>query len=152
MTSNFSERLQDERKRMGLSQEAFGKLGKVEKNSQFLYEKGTRLPDAEYLIQLHANHVDVLYLLSGERTESGASERIKELLAVLNKLAPTQMAMGFALINMLTLCGNDARTAQHDADAIWRASRLATQFLELDNRGRLLIEEAAKGAANAPAP
>jgi transcriptional regulator with XRE-family HTH domain len=150
MTTNFIECLRAERNRLGLSQEAFAKLGGVEKNAQFRYEKGERLPDVDYLLKLHAARVDVWYLLTGERLVQGAAQQVGELLAVANELAPPQAAMAFALLNMLKLCGNDGKTGLADADAIWRATRLAVQFLEVDSRGRQVVELAMAGALAAP--
>ena len=67
-TSNFFERLIEERKRLGLNQEEFGALAGVGKHSQLNYEKGSRKPDADYLIALEAHGVDVTYLLTGKRS------------------------------------------------------------------------------------
>lgn len=69
-TSNFYERLVEERKRLRLNQEEFGVLGSVSKHSQLNYEKGSRIPDADYLIAIGAHGVDLGYLLTGKRSES----------------------------------------------------------------------------------
>ena len=68
--SDFSERLREERARLGLTQEAFGELGGVRKQAQSLYESGKRTPDAAYLAGLHRAGVDVTYLLVGTRAMS----------------------------------------------------------------------------------
>lgn len=67
----FSERLRQLRLDAGLSQEAFGRLGGVQKQTQIKYEKGERSPDAQYLTGLHSAGVDVGYLLTGERSQPG---------------------------------------------------------------------------------
>ena len=65
----FSERLKEERGRLGLSQAAFGEVGGVGKLAQLNYEKGIRSPSAEYLHLLTAAGVDAGYLLTGKRDE-----------------------------------------------------------------------------------
>lgn len=59
-------RLLEERARLGLSQEAFGKAGGVRKGAQINYEKDARDPDVKYLQGIAAIGADVLYLVTGE--------------------------------------------------------------------------------------
>lgn len=66
--SKIGERLREERKRLGMSQEAFGALAGVKTNAQFNYEAGNRSPDSDYLSALAKHGVDVLYVLTGRRT------------------------------------------------------------------------------------
>ncbi|MFJ3468628.1 helix-turn-helix domain-containing protein [Pseudomonas sp. NPDC090203] len=61
-------RLKEERKRLGLSQQEFGAIGGVEANAQGKYENGERIPRADYLVALGKKGMDVLYVVSGERT------------------------------------------------------------------------------------
>jgi transcriptional regulator with XRE-family HTH domain len=61
-------RLKEERKRMGLSQQEFGTIGGVEANAQGKYENGERIPRSDYLAALGKKGVDVLYVITGERT------------------------------------------------------------------------------------
>lgn len=65
---DFSSRLAEERKRLGLNQEDLGALAGVSKMSQLNYEKGVRKPDTDYLIALAAHGVDASYLLTGLRS------------------------------------------------------------------------------------
>lgn len=62
----FYNRLRQERKRLGLSQEKFATLGGVTRDTQMNYESGSRKPDSDYMIALAIVGVDVLYLLTGE--------------------------------------------------------------------------------------
>lgn len=62
------ERLRLERKRMGLRQDEFGKLGNVSKTAQYLYESGRNWPTLEYLEALRIGGVDVAYIASGVRS------------------------------------------------------------------------------------
>ncbi|WP_397448700.1 helix-turn-helix domain-containing protein [Pseudomonas sp. NA-150] len=61
-------RLKEERKTLGLSQHDFAAIGGVEANAQGKYESGERTPRSDYLAALSGKGVDVLYLLSGQRT------------------------------------------------------------------------------------
>jgi transcriptional regulator with XRE-family HTH domain len=61
-------RLKAERKRLGLSQEALGARGGVATNAQGNYEGDKRTPDANYLAGVSAAGVDVLYVLTGQKT------------------------------------------------------------------------------------
>ena len=69
---NISDRLRDERERLGLNQVEFGSIGGVKKLAQINYEKGERHPDSAYLAAIAAAGADVLYILTGQRA-GGAS-------------------------------------------------------------------------------
>lgn len=64
------QRIKSERERLGLSQSAFGALAGASKGSQILYEKG-KPPTADYLECIGAAGADLLYILSGQRQDSG---------------------------------------------------------------------------------
>ena len=66
--STIGERLREERERLGLSQPAFAALGGAGKHSQINYEADRRSPDGQYLSAVAAHGVDVLYVLTGQRT------------------------------------------------------------------------------------
>ena len=68
MQKDIGNRLKEESERIGLSQEAFGELGGVKKLAQLKYEKGERAPDTTYLAALSVMGVDILYVLTGQRT------------------------------------------------------------------------------------
>lgn len=63
--STFSERLRDERKRLGLNQTELAGLAGVQKQAQVHYEAGDRSPNAAYLQAIAAAGADVLYILTG---------------------------------------------------------------------------------------
>ena len=67
MESTFGERLSLERQRLGLTQEALGKLGGMSRLAQFKYEHGEHMPSVEYLEKLFDNNVDAIFLLTGRR-------------------------------------------------------------------------------------
>ncbi|MDE2599028.1 MAG: helix-turn-helix transcriptional regulator [Rhodocyclaceae bacterium] len=70
--STLGSRLREERKRLGLLQPAFAELGGVKRVTQHLYEQDERVPDANYLLQMHAHGVDVTYVLLGTRKTANA--------------------------------------------------------------------------------
>lgn len=61
-------RLRAERKRLGLSQEAFAALADASKPSQVRYENGERYPDGQFLSRIAEHGADVLYILTGEHS------------------------------------------------------------------------------------
>jgi len=69
MDVGVGERLREERTRLGLKQEAFAQLGGITRNTQGSYEKGERNPDSVYLTAVLKVGVDVLYVLTGRRTQ-----------------------------------------------------------------------------------
>ncbi len=71
--SGIGERLREERERLGLAQGSFGELGGVKANAQGNYEKGDRHPDAAYLAAVAQHGVDVLYVVTGQRTPKPSS-------------------------------------------------------------------------------
>lgn len=59
------ERLKQERQRLGLSQEAFARIGGVGKRTQINYESGERRPDAAYFEGIASAGANVDYILTG---------------------------------------------------------------------------------------
>lgn len=73
-------RLREERERLGMTQEGFGQAGGVLKRALIRYEKGERMPDATFLAAIAAAGADVLYILTGQRTEGTASDPAEQVL------------------------------------------------------------------------
>ena len=67
-------RLREERERLGLSQTEVAEIAEkagvkgATRQSQALYEKGQRMPDAAFLAVMQGAGYDVAYLLTGQRT------------------------------------------------------------------------------------
>ncbi|CAK0758641.1 Transcriptional regulator [Gammaproteobacteria bacterium] len=61
-------RLKEERVRLGMTQDGFGALLDVQKSAQSKYENDLLSPSPEYLAGLVAVGVDVLYVLTGQRS------------------------------------------------------------------------------------
>ena len=71
---SFGKRLAEERKRIGLNQTEFGKIGGVTKTSQVNYEAGERSPNVDYWQAIAASGADVQYILTGIRTTAVATQ------------------------------------------------------------------------------
>lgn len=69
---NFGVRLAEERKRLGLKQSEFADLVGTDVPKQSLYETGKRELRADYLARLADAQVDVVYVLTGRRSEGGS--------------------------------------------------------------------------------
>ena len=71
-------RLREERERLGYSQTAVAELAEkagvkgATRQSQALYEKGQRMPDAAFLAVVQGAGYDVAYVLTGQRMGSAA--------------------------------------------------------------------------------
>lgn len=66
---SFFQRLKDARLNLGLNQTDFAQIGGVTKKTQMLYESGERAPDSTYLSAIAAAGADVLYILTGQRSQ-----------------------------------------------------------------------------------
>lgn len=67
MPSSISDRLLEERARLGLTQPAIAELCQVTIRTQRNYETGERAPDAHYLAAFAAAGADVRYVITGGR-------------------------------------------------------------------------------------
>jgi transcriptional regulator with XRE-family HTH domain len=92
----IGERLKEERLRLGMNQPDFAGIGGVGKNTQINYEKDERSPDADYLAEIGKAGVDLMYVLTGQRS-----------LAVAEGLAPDETAL---LERYRTLTDEDRQT------------------------------------------
>src|SRR5919202_12056 len=83
----FGARLAEERKRLGLKQAEFAAMVGTDVPKQSLYENDRRELRADYLARLAAARVDVVYVLTGQRTEGawlteGASDLLNAYLCL----------------------------------------------------------------------
>lgn len=102
--NDFTLRLRQERRRLGMNQTDFGNAGGVLKQAQSNYEKGLRYPDASYLTGIAEIGVDVLYLLTG-RTSDPATFALdndeQRLLAGYRELKPREKRGVLALVSAI---------------------------------------------------
>ena len=84
---SFGSRLADERKRLGLKQAEFAELVGTDVPKQSLYENDRRELRADYLARLAGAKVDVVYILTGQRSQgdwlgAGASDLLTAYLSL----------------------------------------------------------------------
>ncbi|AOK57643.1 XRE family transcriptional regulator [Burkholderia stagnalis] len=113
----FSQRLKEERQRLGMNQTVFASLGGVSKDAQLNYENGSRRPDSAYLAAVAAHGIDVLYVLTGQRNvtalsadESDLVRRYREAPEVVGAAALAALAAGAA--TRFTIDSSPARAKQ----------------------------------------
>lgn len=88
--STISERLREERKRLGLSQGEFAEAIGIHRNTQARYERGEREPDTAYLDAIRKAGVDVPYVIgpnTGERVGASISGEQRAALGLNNVIA-----------------------------------------------------------------
>ena len=78
---SFGARLKEERKRLGFKQAEFAALVGTDVPKQSLYENGHRQLRAGYLARLEPVGVDLLYVLTGRRSEGALGEKASAFLA-----------------------------------------------------------------------
>lgn len=102
-------RLREERERLGLSQPAFAALVGTTKQTLFSWEKGKTAPDGFQLAALVNAGVDVMYVLTGHRTQCTPPTISAADRALLNDFhaAPVQVQTGVktTLSAFATPCG-----------------------------------------------
>jgi transcriptional regulator with XRE-family HTH domain len=67
----IGKRLRSERTRLGLTQAAMACVGGVAPNAQGIYERGQRLPKADYLQRLSRIGIDINYVVTGKPQHYG---------------------------------------------------------------------------------
>ncbi len=76
--ANIAERIKEERQRLGLSQEKFGGIAGVSKQTVIAWEKGSTSPTALQMAELSAQGFDALYVLAGERVRRSDYQETQE--------------------------------------------------------------------------
>lgn len=74
--STFSDRLKDERVRLGFNQTDFAEIAGVQRRAQVNYESGERAPDAKYLEKITAVGVDIQYVVTGKKASTGGIDEM----------------------------------------------------------------------------
>ncbi|MDR3429701.1 helix-turn-helix domain-containing protein [Silvimonas sp.] len=96
--SSIGERLKNERKRLGMNQAEFAALGGVQRTAQSNYEIDGRAPDAIYLAAITQAGVDVLYVLTGVRSNVSFAPDAMQLLASYEAASPAVRAAALAAL------------------------------------------------------
>lgn len=99
---DFAHRLRSERKRARLSQQEFGLLGGVSRNSQAEYEAGKVAPSIDYIYGLEAAEIDVGYLVTGKRSGAIFDEHAREMIERFLECDPADRRMILDLARRFT--------------------------------------------------
>jgi len=109
-------RLKEERMRIGLSQAEIAALGGLSNKTQLGYESDVRSPDANYLAALAKVGVDVLYVITGERSVQSALPQdvadIVDSVLQLNDIGRTAIQgaiNGYLHVGEMTLSGESSK-------------------------------------------
>jgi transcriptional regulator with XRE-family HTH domain len=84
----ISQRLREERLRLGLSQVALSSIAGASKSAVISWEKGTSAPTAPALAEMAAAGLDTLYILTGRRTADRPDDvvaRVEDYLAAVRR-------------------------------------------------------------------
>ncbi len=69
-------RLREERERLGFTQKEVAALVGMTSRAQVMYESGERNPDTKYLSSIAESGFDVLYILTGQRSQPVAPQEL----------------------------------------------------------------------------
>ena len=112
---SFGTRLAEERKRLGLKQAEFAELVGTDVPKQSLYENDRRELRADYLARLAGAKVDIVYILTGHRSEGEwLNEGASQLLSAYLALPPeVQQALGELIRSLRAQLARDPRPTLH---------------------------------------
>lgn len=135
-------RLKEERKRLGLTQEAMGVACGVTKRTQIFYETDSVGASAAYLAAAHELGADVAYLLTGKRERLSPEDR--ELLDTWRAAKPAARAAAIASLAKSAAQGSAAAAAPRTQ---FNDATIGQQFSgDVDLRGQKIVVKPAKGS------
>lgn len=103
---DFFQRLREERKRLGLSQEGLAALVSVSKNTQSNYETGASQPDVGYLKAIQAAGLDAGFVLTGLRTfDPSAVSHPQPMLTIATRLRQERERLGMTVAELARKAG-----------------------------------------------
>ena len=123
----FGARLAEERKRLGLKQAEFASLVGTDVPKQSLYENDRRELRADYLARLADARVDVVYVLTGQRSEGawmsdGASDLLSAYLCLPADIQESLRGLAARLRDHIS---QNASRALHAGRSDYRADELS---------------------------
>lgn len=86
----IGDRLREERERLGMSQLEFCAIAEVTRKTLFGYETGVRAPDAGALASWAKRGLDVLYVVTGERSNVASTRHLAVGVAQAAEAEPLQ--------------------------------------------------------------
>ena len=136
-------RLKEERKRLGLTQEAMGLACGVVKRTQILFEQDAHLPGGAYFVAADELGVDVTYVLVGRRER--LAEADADLLDAWRTASPSARAAVMAALRGVVPASTESapRTTFENASIGQQISG------DVDLRGQKVVVKAPKGSKKA---
>lgn len=133
-------RLKEERKRLGLTQEAMGLACGVAKRTQILFEQDAHLPGGAYFVAADELGVDVTYVLVGRRDR--LAEADADLLDAWRSAPPSARADVMAALRGVVPAstGSAPRTTFENTSIGQQISG------DVDLRGQKIVVKAPKGS------
>ena len=120
--SEVGERLKIERKRLGLSQDAFAKEGGIKRTSLYQYERGDRMPTLDFLFNCAATGLDISFVIFGKRNLRADSEI---------QLQESELARIFALVDIYARDSRDRLLAhEHQQELLSQLCKIASERAE----------------------
>ncbi|KOO77316.1 helix-turn-helix domain-containing protein [Stenotrophomonas pavanii] len=136
-------RLKEERKRLGLTQEAMGVACGVTKRTQIFYEMDSVGASAAYLTAAYELGVDVVYLLTGTRERLAAADA--DLLDAWRSASPSARAAVMAALR-----GVAPASATSAPRTSFENTSIGQQISgDVDLRGQKIVVKAPKGSKKA---
>ncbi|PZT08647.1 hypothetical protein A7X89_07200 [Stenotrophomonas maltophilia] len=133
-------RLKEERKRLGLTQEAMGLACGVAKRTQILFEQDAHLPGGAYFVAADELGVDVTYVLVGRRGR--LAEVDADLLDAWRTASPSARAAVMAALRGVT-----PATTAAPPRASFENSSIGQQISgDVDLRGQKIVVKAPKAS------
>lgn len=133
-------RLKEERKRLGLTQEAMGLACGVTKRAQNLFEQGAHLPGGAYFVAVDELGMDVTYVLVGRR--DCLAEGDADLLDAWRAASPSARAAVMAALRGVT----PATTAAAPRTSFENTSIGQQISGDVDLRGQKIVVKPAKAS------
>ena len=118
---SFGGRLAEERKRLGLKQAEFAALVGTDVPKQSLYENDRRELRADYLARLADADIDVVYVLTGQRSEGGwLGQSASDLLSAFLALPVEVQQSLVAFVRTLSETGGNGPRTLHNRRSDYR--------------------------------
>lgn len=118
----IGERLRTERRRLGMSQEAFAKAGGLRRTTLYQYEHGDRRPSLDYLLNWARVGLDLHFVMTGKRMIRPVSDiRLSEqelarIFSLVNTYARDSRGRALAVEHQQELLCQLCRVASHEAE------------------------------------
>jgi len=107
-------RLKREREACGLAQAAVAAICGIQPNAQRLYENGLRCPRADYLSRLSATAIDVLFVVTGQRTPYTVAQLSADEYAFISFLRTSDFFDKHAVEHIINRLAVNLRNMSHD--------------------------------------